>query len=300
MEFVKPGININFVGRKYMAMGLSTILIAVSLGYILVNGLNYGIDFSGGTVIELRFQEDVSIAKVRDSLAGKGLGNAEIKYFGSPREVLISTEATTAKLTGLQGEVEEALSAEFPSGSFSIERVEMVGPRVGEDLKRKGIWAIALSMVLLLIYISIRFEFKFAVGAIAALAHDVIITVGIYTMTGRKFTLPIVAAVLTIIGYSLNDTIVVFDRIREDLRKVSKKIFEEIVNMSINECLSRTILTSLTTLVVVLALFLYGGEIIRDFAFTLIVGVIAGTYSSIFVASPVIIFWKGKGGHLKK
>ena len=294
MEFIKPGTNINFVGYKAYALIFSAVLISLSLALILVKGLNYGIDFSGGTIIELRFNEEVPISSVRKGLALKDLGDAEIKYFGSRSEILITTDKTTSRIEGLQGEVLEAMNESFEPGAFTIERVEMVGPRVGEDLKKKGIWAIALSMILLLVYISIRFELKFAVGAIAALAHDVIITVGIYTLTGRKFTLPIVAAVLTIIGYSLNDTIVVYDRIREDLRKVSKMVFGDIVNMSINECLSRTILTSLTTLIVVLALFLYGGEIIRDFAFALIIGVIAGTYSSIFVASPVIIYWKGK------
>jgi preprotein translocase subunit SecF len=294
MEFIKPGTNIDFVGHKTYALIISAILVSLSLALILVKGLNYGIDFSGGTIIELRFNEEVPISAVREGLASKNLGDAEIKYFGSRTEVLITTDKTTSSIEGLQGEVLEALNESFGTGVFTIERVEMVGPRVGEDLKKKGVWAIVLSLILLMVYISIRFELKFAVGAIVALAHDVIITVGIYTLTGRKFTLPIVAAVLTIIGYSLNDTIVVYDRIREDLRKVSKKVFGDIVNMSINECLSRTILTSLTTLIVVLALFLYGGEIIRDFAFALIIGVIAGTYSSIFVASPVIIYWKGK------
>lgn len=300
MEFIKPGTKINFVGIKWYAISISLLLILISCIFIVFNGLNYGIDFKGGTIIELMFDNDVAIADVRDALSSDSFGNAEIKYFGSKSEVLISTETTSAELEGLQNKVETALVEKFTSNPFSIERVEMVGPKIGKDLQRKAIWAVVLSWAFMLVYITIRFEIKFAFAAIIALVHDVAISVGIFTITGHKFNMPIMAAVLTIIGYSINDTIVVFDRIREDLRKVTGRDLSEIINMSINETLSRTVLTTLATLIAVLALYIYGAETIRDFAFMMMIGVIVGTYSSIYIASPVILFWKGKGIRLKK
>jgi preprotein translocase subunit SecF len=299
LELIKPGTNFDFVGLKWYALGISGVVTLVSLVFLLVNGLNFGVDFAGGTVIEVRFSQDVSIGDVRAALAKQGFRDAEIKTFGSPRDILIATESSTGKLEGLQAEVEAGLASLYKPGSYSIERVEMVGPKVGADLREKGLLAVILSVILMLVYIGVRFEFKFGVGAVVAMVHDVIFTLGIVALTGRKFNLPMLAAVLTIIGYSVNDTVVIFDRIREDLKKVTKKPIEEIVNLAVNETLSRTLLTGLSTLMALAALFTLGGETLRDFAFTMIVGIVIGTYSSIYIASPVVIFWKGKGIHPK-
>ncbi len=298
-EFIKPGTNFNFVRLKWYALTISGLFNIFSLVYLLIFGLNFGVDFKGGTVIELKFSQDVSIADVRSAVRSKGMGDAEIKTYGTPREILISTEASSASLGGIQGQVEEALAAKFPAGGYSVERVEMVGPKVGADLRQKGFWAVILASVLMLIYIAVRFEFKFGVGAIVAMVHDVIFTLGIVAIVGLKFNLTLLAAILTIIGYSVNDTIVIFDRIREDLKKVTKKPIEEIINLAINETLGRTLLTGMSTLMALASLFIFGGEVLRDFAFTMIIGIVIGTYSSIYIASPVVMFWKGKGVHLR-
>lgn len=294
IEFIKPGTRFDFVGKKWYFIGLSAVIMLVCVAYMLLNGLNFGVDFKGGTIIELRFAQDVDIGEVRSILGGAGFGNAEIKHFGNPREVLISTETTSSSLEGMESQVLEALRGKYAAGSVSVERVEMVGPRVGADLKRKGIWAAFWATLLILIYVAVRFEFRFALGAIAALVHDVVITVGIYTIAGREFTLQTLAVVLTILGYSINDTIVVDDRIRENMRKSPKMPLAETINLSVNETLSRTILTSLTVLLVVLALLSFGGAVINDFAFALIIGLISGSYSTIFIASPIVLLWKGK------
>jgi len=299
LELIKPGTHFDFVGLKWYALAVSGAFTLVSLIYLLFNGLNFGVDFAGGTVIEVHFTQDVSIASVREALAKQGFGDAEIKTFGSQREILIATESSSTKLEGLQAQVEEGLGTLFKPGSFSIERVEMVGPKVGADLRQKGLLAVILSVILMLVYIGVRFEFKFGVGAVVAMVHDVIFTLGIVALTGRKFNLPLLAAILTIIGYSVNDTVVIFDRIREDLKKVTKKSIEEIINLAVNETLGRTLLTGLSTLMALAALFILGGETLRDFAFTMIVGIVIGTYSSIYIASTVVIFWKGKGFHLR-
>ncbi|MCW8893622.1 MAG: protein translocase subunit SecF, partial [Deltaproteobacteria bacterium] len=231
----------------------------------------------------------------KKSLDTLELGSAVVQRFGdNQNEFLIRVEQASSELKGLSLEIQNALEQSYDKGSVDIRRVEMVGPQVGKDLRGKGLKAIFYAMLGILAYISWRFEFRFAVGAIVALIHDVVITLGIFSLFGKEIDLPIIAAFLAIIGYSLNDTIIVYDRIRENRGKHNKETFPFIVNRSINETLSRTLLTSGTTLLVVLALFILGGGVIHNFAFAMLVGVLIGTYSSIFVASPVLIFWEEK------
>ena len=295
MEFIKPGTKINFLGIRRLAFGLSGIVICVSIiSIILHGGLNYGIDFEGGTLVQVKFAEPTRVETVKENLESIGLGGSLVQRFGEKKEneYLIRVEKSVSDLEGLSLQIEETLQKAYGKGGAEIRRTEMVGPKVGKDLRKKGILAIIYALVGILIYITWRFEFIFAVGAIIALAHDVMITVGVFSITNKEFTLPIVAAILTIIGYSLNDTIVVYDRIRENRRKMRRESFARIINASINETLSRTLLTSLTTLIVVVILFIFGGGVIHNFAFALLVGVLVGTYSSIFVASPIILTWQ--------
>jgi preprotein translocase subunit SecF len=301
MEIIKPDINIPFIGMMKTAGIVSAVLIVVALAAMVKNGgLIYGIDFAGGSVVEIKFSEAVEIGKVRDALARSDLGGSEIKHFGGDDTVLISTELSTGDLKGIESRVKAALDEDFASAGYTIQRLEMVGPKVGADLRRKGLQAVIGSCLLILIYVTWRFEFKFALGGLLALVHDIIIALGIFTLLGKTFTLPVLAAVLTIAGYSINDSIVIFDRIRENIRRGTKKSLPDIINVSINQTLSRTILTSLTVLVVIMALLLYGGEIIKDFSLILLIGVIVGTYSSVFIASPTVLLWEGKGVKLRK
>ena len=301
MEIIKPDINIPFIRMMKTAGIVSAVLIAVALAAMVKNGgLIYGIDFAGGSVVEIKFSEAVEIGKVRDALARSDLGGSEIKHFGGDDTVLISTELSTGDLKGIESRVKAALDEDFASAGYTIQRLEMVGPKVGADLRRKGLQAVIGSCLLILIYVTWRFEFKFALGGLLALVHDIIIALGIFTLLGKTFTLPVLAAVLTIAGYSINDSIVIFDRIRENIKRGTKKSLPDIINLSINQTLSRTILTSLTVLVVIVALLLYGGEIIKDFSLILLIGVIVGTYSSIFIASPTVLVWEGKGIKLRK
>jgi len=301
MEIIKPDINIPFIGMMRTAGIVSAVLIVVALAAMVKNGgLIYGIDFAGGSVVEIKFSEAVEIGKVRDALARSDLGGSEIKHFGGDDTVLISTELSTGDLKGIESRVKAALDEDFASAGYTIQRLEMVGPKVGADLRRKGLQAVIGSCLLILIYVTWRFEFKFALGGLLALVHDIIIALGIFTLLGKTFTLPVLAAVLTIAGYSINDSIVIFDRIRENIKRGTKKSLPDIINVSINQTLSRTILTSLTVLVVIMALLLYGGEIIKDFSLILLIGVIVGTYSSVFIASPTVLLWEGKGVKLRK
>ncbi len=293
MEIIKPDTNIDFLKMKNLFVTLSVVLILIGIGSIIAHkGLNYGIDFAGGTLLQLKFNEKADIGKIRESLKGIDLGDSVIQEYGSPEEVIIRVEESSESLQNLSDLITEALEQTFGKDAFIVERVEVVGPQVGQDLRSKAFRALLFAMIGILIYITFRFEFRFAVGAVLALLHDVIITVGIFSLLGKEFTLPIIAALLTIVGYSLNDTIVVFDRIRERMKLKKKESYEATINQSINMTLGRTLLTSLTTLVVVLALFLLGGEVIHDFAFAMIVGIFVGTYSSIFIASPTLVVFQ--------
>jgi preprotein translocase subunit SecF len=295
VEFIKPGTKIDFLGIRRVTFIVSGLVIGASIISILLHGgLNYGIDFAGGTLVQVKFSEPTKAETIKGNLASIGLDRSLVQRFGEKgeNEYLIRVEKSVSDVEGLSGQIEGALQEAYGKGGVEIRRTEMVGPKVGKDLRRKGILAIIYALIGILIYITWRFEFIFAVGAIIALGHDVMITVGVFSIANKEFTLPIVAAILTIIGYSLNDTIVVYDRIRENRRKMRRQPYAKVINASINETLGRTLLTSLTTLIVVVILFIFGGGVIHNFAFALIVGVLVGTYSSVFVASPIILTWQ--------
>ncbi len=342
MQFIKPDINIDFVGKKKIAFALSIAMgIITILSLILHGGPRYGIDFAGGTIIQVKFSGPVSISGVKAGMQAAGIKKTTVQSFGEKgdNEYLIRIDKSVKGSQDFSERIQKALKRSTGKEA-AIRRVEMVGPQVGKDLREKALFAIFYSLLFIAIYISGRFEFKwllsgvmagaligavylvnlftvsipvliliamivtlalfwvlnlkYAMGAIVALIHDVTITVGLFSLFNKEFTLPIIAALLTIIGYSLNDTIIVFDRIRENLRKYRKEPMAFIINRSVNETLSRTILTSLTTLIVVLALFLFGGGIIHDFAFALLVGIIVGTYSSIYIASPFLLAFRAR------
>jgi preprotein translocase subunit SecF len=295
MEFIKPNSNINFVGRIKTALIFSLVLIGISLLSLLIKGgPRYGIDFEGGTLVQVKFFNAVDIGAVRTSLASLAIEGLSVQEFGEKdaQEYLISMKKTTGELQGVEDTVQGALTDTFGADALEVRRVEMVGPKVGEDLRRKGMLAVTFSILGMLIYIWWRFELRFGVGAICCLIHDVCITLGALSLTNKPVDLPIIAALLTVVGYSVNDTIIISDRIRENLKKMGRGRLPDIVNKSINQTLSRTCITAGTTLMVVVALFFLGGEVIHDFAFTLLVGIAAGTYSSIFIASPLLIVWE--------
>ena len=295
MQLFKHETRFDFMGKIKVAMIISGIVILVGLGSIVFSGgLKYGIDFAGGTLVQLQFKSPPDIEVIRDGLKTIGLGESTIQEFGSKKDILIRVERSEEKLEAVGAMVKRSLSGKFNSDEIIVERVEMVGPKVGRDLREKALLSILYAIIGIVIYISWRFEFQYAIAAIIALIHDVLVTMGAFSILDKEFTLVIVAAFLTIIGYSLNDTIVVFDRIRENLRRKGKLSLSEIINSSINQTLSRTLLTSGTTLLVVLALFFFGGEIIHDFSFALLVGVFVGTYSSIFIASVFLVYWASR------
>ncbi|MGC9518086.1 MAG: protein translocase subunit SecF [Desulfuromonadaceae bacterium] len=293
MELVKPDVNIDFIGKRRYAAVVSVVLILVGLAALIVRGgPNYGVDFAGGTVVQLRFEKPTNAAHLKDLLVPDVLGSAQVQRFGDEdNEFLIRAEESDDGLQGMRTMLMQKLEAEFGADGVELRRMEMVGPQVGKDLRKQGLLAIVYAMIGILIYISWRFELRFAVGAIVALIHDVVLTFGAFSLFDKEIGLPIIAAFLAIIGYSLNDTIIVYDRIRENRGRYNDKGFPTIINRSINETLSRTLMTSLTTLLVVLSLFIFGGGVIHDFAFALLVGVIVGTYSSIFIASPILLAW---------
>ena len=285
--------NFNFIGKRKIARIFSTALILIGVGSLIIQGgPKLGIDFTGGTSLRLQFEKGVSIGEVRSAIASLGIGNAEIKNFGDSADILIRVQEQETSGAGITDAIKAELSKVFPDNPYVERSKDSVGPKIGAELRTKTVTSILIALVGMLIYITWRFEFKFAVGAIVALFHDVIITLGVFSILQLEITLPIIAAFLTIVGYSLNDTIVVFDRIRENLKVLRRDTYETIVNTSVNQSLTRTIITSLTTLVVVLILYFFGGSVIHNFAFALIVGVLIGTYSSIFVASPIVVDWE--------
>lgn len=343
MQLIKPDINIDFTGKSKLTFLLSLTMILISIASLLIHkGPRYGIDFAGGTLIQVKFKAPANIDDIKKGLSEIDLKRSSVQQFGDfkDNEYLIRTDKSDMAAQGLSIKLENALK-NATGNDVEIRRVEMVGPQVGKDLREKALFAMFYALLFIAIYISGRFELKwmisgvmavvligavyvlsifkvsipiliaaalvvtlflfwflelkYAMGAIVALIHDVTITVGLFSIFDKEFTLPIIAALLTIIGYSLNDTIIVFDRIRENLKRYHKNPLEFIINRSINETLSRTILTSVTTLAVVVTLFALGGGIIHDFAFAMIVGVLIGTYSSIYVASSILIAWHGRG-----
>ncbi|WP_075534022.1 protein translocase subunit SecF [Candidatus Pelagibacter communis] len=283
--------NINFVSKFKKANIFSLIIFILSLIFISFKGLNYGIDFKGGTLIELRTDTSINASAIRDSLKSMNLGDINVKKFGKEGDYLIKVEQKNTNNSNLIPEIKKTL-ADNLNADVDFRRVENVGPKVSSELLESSIIAISLALAAMLFYIWIRFEWQFSIGSIIALFHDVIITLGIFSVLSLEINLSIIAAVLTIVGYSMNDTVVIYDRIRENLLKYTKISISDVSNLSINETLSRTIITSITTLLALVSIYILGGEILRGFSFAMILGVIIGTYSSMFVASPILKFFK--------
>ncbi len=284
--------NIDFSSKFKLANIFSLLVFTASILFIFFKGLNYGIDFKGGTLIELRADnKNVNISEIRSSLNSMNLGDVNVKEFGKKGDYLIKVEEKQSNNNKLISEIKKTLINNL-NAEISFRRVENVGPKVSSELLESGIIAISLSLAAMLFYIWIRFEWQFSIGSIVALFHDVIITIGIFSLLSLEINLSIIAAVLTIVGYSMNDTVVIYDRIRENLNKYTRFNISEIGNLSINETISRTIITSLTTLLALFSIYILGGEILRGFSFAMILGVLIGTYSSIFVATPVLKFFK--------
>lgn len=291
MRFLKQKTSIDFMRMGNAAVVLSVVLIIASIASLAIRGLNFGLDFTGGTLIEVSYPNAPHIADVRENLASYGHADAVVQTFGAATEIVVripprdsdgsDAELSTEVLAALQQGVE---------GEVDMRRVEFVGPQVGDDLTEQGILAIVYSLIGIFIYVMFRFQWRFSVGAVAALIHDIIICMGLISLFGVEFDLTVVAALLAVIGYSLNDTIVLFDRIRENFPRLRKSLPKEVINVSINQVLARTLMMSLTTLLVLIALFIFGGQIIHAFAFTLIAGVVVGTYSSIYVASTGLLY----------
>ena len=293
MQLVKDGVVIDFLGKRFYAGIFSAILLVGGLVSVLMHqGLNYGIDFRGGTNIQIRFKEVPNLDQLRDFFADKDLGNVMLQTFGSveDREILLGLSVDNPLGTGekLTYGLRQMLQTDYPE--LELRRIETIGPKVGDELKTSALQAIMIALGLVLVYITFRFQWRQGIAAIITLLHDVMVVVGIFSIFDKEFTLPVIAALLTVVGYSLNDTIVIFDRIRENISKFRQRQLLPLINQSVTETLSRTLLTSGTTLLVVLALFFLGGEIIHDFAFALLIGVLIGTYSSIYVASPVVLW----------
>jgi preprotein translocase subunit SecF len=281
--------TIDFMGRRKVALVVSAVLMLASVVLLVARGLDFGIDFTGGTLIEVGYAEPVELDIVRTALREGGFERAEAIHFGTSRDVLVRIAPREGEDQATISDRVLVLLRQSSAETVELRRVEFVGPQVGEELREDGGLAMVYALIGILIYVALRFEYRFAVGAVVALVHDVIIVLGFFALTQVDFGLTVLAALLAVIGYSLNDTIVVYDRVRENFRKMRKGAPVEIVNRSVNQTLSRTLMTSLTTLLVLIALFVLGGEVIRPFAEALIVGVLVGTYSSIYVASPVVL-----------
>lgn len=289
MQFLKETTNFNFMGKRKIAAIFSGLLLLTALTSLVMQGLNFGIDFTGGTMIEVAYQEEANLEEIRDILQQKSFDGAIVQNFGSIHDVLIRLPITQAEnMAELSNEVVAALQAQHPT-TIDVRRAEFVGPQVGEELTEQGGFAMLYALFGILIYVSFRFEYRFAIGSVVALIHDVLITLGVFSLFRLDFDLTVLAAILAIIGYSLNDTIVVFDRIRETFLRMRKGSPIEIVNRALNDTLSRTLMTSITTLLVVMSLFVFGGEVIHAFSIALLIGIVVGTYSSIYIASNTVL-----------
>lgn len=298
MELIKPGTRIDFMGKRRKAIFVSIVLIVISIGSLIYHkGPNWGVEFTGGTEIHIKLAKDLSIKDIKNTLDATGYPPEVVQQLGlyGDREYLIRFSPDLIKfdqIQDFQSELEKIMATNESFKGGSIQRVDYIGPRVGKELIRKAIVSILLGCVGILIYVMIRFEFGFAMGAVIALIHDTVITLGAISLMDKEFTLALVAGLLTVIGYSVNDTIIIYDRIRENMKKSGKLGIKEVVNEGVNQTLTRTILTSFTVFLVLIPLFIFGGSVIHDFAFTLIVGAIVGTYSSIFIASAFVVYWK--------
>ena len=293
MELIRPDTRIDFIGKRNYALVISAIAILISFGSIFLHGgLKYGVDFAGGILLQIKFSKSVGISEVRSALEATGSKDAMVQKFGGENEFLIRIEKSSEDLETLSKKIQSSLQQKFMDKPLEVRRAEVVGPKVGKDLKKKALWAIGLSFAAILVYVAFRFHtFSYGLGGIVALVHDVIVTYGALSIADLEYSLTVLAVILTIIGFSINDTIVIFDRVRENIKKMRKENLETIFNISINETLGRTILTSGTVMMVVLILFFFGGAVIHDFAFTLVVGLVSGTYSTVYIASPVVLFW---------
>ncbi|MFP4313795.1 MAG: protein translocase subunit SecF [Alphaproteobacteria bacterium] len=296
LRLVPEDTHLNIMGKRFLAYLVSLVLMVGSIALVATNGLSFGIDFTGGTLIEIRTPEMPDISEIRTDLNNLGLGGISIQEFGQPDDLLIripqqegGREAEKAAIQAVRGYLDNMYSGEGGESLIDYRRVEYVGPQVGEELKQQGLYAILFSLLGILIYIWVRFEWQFGVAAIIALAHDAVATIGLFALTQMEFNLSTVAAVLMIAGYSINDTVIIFDRIREELRKYKKMPLPELFNNAINRTLGRTLMTSLTTLLALIALYIFGGEVIQGFVYALIFGILIGTYSSVFVAAPVLL-----------
>lgn len=315
MKFIKTRTDIDFIATRKLPMIISAAMIVATVLLLVQRGINFGLDFTGGTLVELGYAKPVEVATIRKTLAASDFSDAVVQYFGSSQQIMVRIPGRKADKAGqdtsrlstalvevlrtAQGERfvrnDSASStqqcshgSEVPGAcQIQVRRVEFVGPQVGRELAEKGFLALIYTLIAIMIYVTFRFEWKYAVAAVAAIAHDVLITFGFFSLTQMEFSLPVLAALLAVLGYSLNDTIVVFDRIRENFRNMRKDARERVLNTAINQTLSRTIITSLTTMVAVLSLFFFGGEAVRGFSAALIVGIVVGTYSSIYVATPI-------------
>lgn len=293
MELIRPGTQFDFIGKKKFTIWISAVALLLSIGSMIYHGgLKYGVDFAGGILLQIRFSKAVEISEVRNAIAAMGSREAMVQKFGGENEFLIRIEKGSEDLEAMSRQIQSSLQKRFKGQALEIRRAEVVGPKVGRDLKTKAIWAVGLAFTAILIYVAFRFhQFSYGIGGIAALIHDIIITFGAISLFDLEFSLPLLAVILTIIGFSINDTIVIFDRVRENIKKMRKEKIETVFNISINETLGRTILTSGTVLMVVLILFFFGGSVIHDFTMAMIVGLISGTYSTVYVASPIVLLW---------
>jgi len=298
LELIKPGTRIDFMGKRRKAIFMSIALIVISIGSLIYHkGPNWGVEFTGGTEIHIKLAKDLSIKDIKNTLDATGYPPEVVQQLGlyGDREYLIRFSPDLIKfdqIQDFQSELEKIMATNESFKGGSIQRVDYIGPRIGKELIRKAIVSILLGCVGILIYVMIRFELGFAMGAVIALIHDTVITLGAISLMDKEFTLALVAGLLTVIGYSVNDTIIIYDRIRENMKKSGKLGIKEVVNEGVNQTLTRTILTSFTVFLVLIPLFIFGGSVIHDFAFTLIVGAIVGTYSSIFIASAFVVYWK--------
>ena len=289
IRWIKKDLKINFLRVKNIATILSILAIISSLFFLVYKNLNFGIDFKGGTLIEIKKNEDLSIAEIRNQLSQLNIGDIQIQTFGSDDTILIRIENSTNLDANADMNSIELIRSSL-GNDVIIQRTEIVGPKVSSELIQKGIIAIIIAVLLMLFYIWIRFEWQFSIGAVTALIHDVMITMGIFSFLQIEFNLSIIAALLTIIGYSMNDTVVVYDRIRENLRKYKQMNIFDLINQSLNETMSRTLLTSVTTLLALFSLYFLGGEVLKGFTLAMIIGVFIGTYSSVFIASQIILY----------
>lgn len=283
MEFFKRQTHINFLGLQRWAFGLSLLLVFISVASLIFNGLHWGLDFTGGSQLQVSFNHSVELPKLRQALQQAGIKDALVQSYGTSHDVLISLAADKTKQHDLASQIISALPG------AQLKQLEFIGPQVGRELATQGALAVLIALIGIMIYIALRFEYRFAIGAAVALIHDPILILGIFSLFHIEFNLTALAAILAVIGYSLNDTIVIFDRIRENFRKLRKQTAVEVVNLSINQTLSRTIMTSATTLFVVLSLYIFGGAMIHSFAAALVIGIVVGTYSSIYVAGALAV-----------